>query len=501
MSKIVGIDLGTTFSALSYIDDAGRPVVVYNSDGQNITPSCIHEIEKNIFVVGESARKEWGVSKKSAAARFKREMGTTKTFKINNHEFTPTDLSTFVLKKLKQDSEKEIGEIAEASVTIPANFGHDAREATLLAAKNAGLNVKFIIDEPTAAALYYAYKKGTSLSGNYVVYDLGGGTFDISVIKVKNQNIEILASEGVPKLGGYDFDTELKKLVGKKFKEKTGKELKDFDYNENDAENDKKSLSKRDKIKVAVGKTNIEITRAEFEDSISSLLAQTEMLCETVIDNAKIKVQDIKEVFFAGGSTRIPAVISSVKKIFKKEPTSTVNVDEVVALGASLYAAFKNDGSLLSSAQKESVSKLSVDECTHNYFGTYIQTIDEENEKKVIINDVIIPRGKKIPVSVTKDYYTPSDKMESILCSVTESKEEERDIKFVKLIWEGKLKFNSQRPVNTKILVTFSFTENKTMKCEFLDEEQSVKKEIDLSFDSLHESKNTVEDIDKFLVE
>ena len=130
-----------------------------------------------------------------------------------------------------------------------------------------------------------------------------------------------------------------------------------------------------------------------------------------------------------------------------------------------------------------------------------IQTVDEENEKIKIVNDVIIPRGKKIPVSVTKDYYTPSDKMEGILCSVTESKEEERDIKFVKLIWEGKLKFNSQRPLNTKILVTFSFTENKTMKCEFLDEEQSVRKEIDLSFDSLHETKNTVEDIDKFLVE
>ena len=106
MSKIVGIDLGTTFSALSYIDDSGRPVVVYNEDGQNITPSCVHEIEKNTFVVGESARKEWGVSKKAAAARFKRDMGTTKTYKINNHEFSPTDLSTFVLKKLKQDSEK-----------------------------------------------------------------------------------------------------------------------------------------------------------------------------------------------------------------------------------------------------------------------------------------------------------------------------------------------------------------------------------------------------------
>ena len=501
MSKIVGIDLGTTFSALSYIDDSGRPVVVYNEDGQNITPSCVHEIEKNTFVVGESARKEWGVSKKAAAARFKRDMGTTKTSKINNHEFSPTDLSTFVLKKLKQDSEKEIGEIAEASVTIPANFGHDAREATLLAAKNAGLNVKFIIDEPTAAALYYAYKEGKSLSGHYVVYDLGGGTFDVSVIKVKNQNIEIVASEGVSKLGGYDFDTELKKLVAKKYKEKTGQQLQDDDYNENDAENDKKSLSKRDKIRVAVGKTNIEVTRLEFEESISSLLTQTEMLCETVLDTAKVKIKDIKEVFFAGGSTRIPAVVNSVKKIFKKEPISTVNVDEVVALGASLYAAFKNDGSLLSSIQKESVSKLSVDECTHNYFGTFVNTGLNEAGHIEIENDVIIARGKKIPISETKEFFTPYDDMDAITVSVTESKEDERDVKFVKTIWTGRLNFPEKRAAGSKILVTYSFTENKTMTCDFVDEQSSIKESIDLSFDSLHETKNSIEDINKFLVE
>ena len=130
-----------------------------------------------------------------------------------------------------------------------------------------------------------------------------------------------------------------------------------------------------------------------------------------------------------------------------------------------------------------------------------MQTNDEETGQILLVNDVIIPRGKKIPVSITKDYYTPLNDMESIICRVTESKEEEKDIKFVKLIWEGELEFNSKRPAGTKISVTFSFTENKTMNCEFLDEETSVKKEIDLSFDSLHEQKNTVEDIDKFLVE
>jgi len=498
MGKVVGIDLGTTFSALSYIDDTGRPTIVYNDDGQNITPSCVHEIEENTFVVGESARKEWGISKKSAAARFKRDMGTTKSYTINSHTFAPTDLSTFVLKKIKQDAEKEIGTISEASVTIPANFGHDAREATLLAAKNAGLNVKTIIDEPTAAAIYYAYKEGKALSGNYIVYDLGGGTFDVSVIKVKNKDIKVIASSGVSKLGGYDFDKALMELVKQKFKEKAKKELKVSDYNDNDAENDKKSLSKREKIKISVGRTNIEITRNEFTESISSLIAQTELLCETALDEAKIQIKDIKEVFLAGGSTRIPAILESIKKIFKKEPISTINVDEVVALGASLYTAYKSDGLNLSAVQKESINSLSVEECTHNYFGTEVIVPSERGHTKE--NHSIIPRGEKIPCSVTETLYSHHDNQEVLRCTVTESQDDERDLKFVKTIHEGKLKFPDKRPAGREILVTYSFTDNKTMKCEFEDVETQTKETFDLSFDGRHETTN-IQDIDKFLVE
>lgn len=496
---VIGIDLGTTNSCVATLE-GGQAVVIANSEGSRTTPSVVAFSKDGERLVGVTAKRQAVTNSQRTILSVKREMGTDWVQNIDDNEYTPQEVSAFILQKLKADAESYLGrEVTQAVITCPAYFTDAQRKATQDAGRIAGLEVLRIINEPTAAALAYGVDKDEDQT--ILVYDLGGGTFDVSVIKVKNQNIEIVASEGVSKLGGYDFDTELKKLVAKKFKEKTSQVLKDDEYNENDAENDKKSLSKRDKVRVSVGKTNIEITRVEFEESISSLIAQTEMLCETVLDNAKIKVQDIKAVFFAGGSTRIPAIVNSVKKIFKKEPISTVNVDEVVALGASLYAAFKNDGSLLTSTQKESVSKLSVDECTHNYFGTYMQTNDEETGQILLVNDVIIPRGKKIPVSITKDYYTPLNDMESITCRVTESKEEEKDIKFVKLIWEGQLEFNSKRPAGTKISVTFSFTENKTMNCEFLDEETSVKKEIDLSFDSLHEQKNTVEDIDKFLVE
>jgi molecular chaperone DnaK (HSP70) len=165
MSAVIGIDLGTTFSAVAVLDKTGRPQIVPNSYSQNLTPSCVtqeaHDSDR--LVVGEFARRQWGNAPETAAARFKRDMGTSTTYEINGRPFTPTQLSTLVLKKLYADAKSRVGPIAEAVVTIPANFAHEAREATLAAAKAAGLNVNYIINEPTAAALYYAFKHGTEM--------------------------------------------------------------------------------------------------------------------------------------------------------------------------------------------------------------------------------------------------------------------------------------------------------------------------------------------------
>lgn len=215
MNAFIGIDLGTTYSAVATIDKTGRPVIVHNSDGENITPSCVTETDRGVFEVGEYARRTWGNSPEKAAARFKRDMGTSATVRINARELTPSDLSSLVLKKLVKDAESQIGPIGEAVITIPANFSSEARDATMLAARNAGLNVNYIINEPTAAALYYAFKSGEELHGNYAVYDLGGGTFDISIIKVNGQDVDVLASNGVSKLGGDDFDKEIQNIVKK----------------------------------------------------------------------------------------------------------------------------------------------------------------------------------------------------------------------------------------------------------------------------------------------
>lgn len=249
MSSFIGIDLGTTFSAVAYIDATGRPTIVYNKEGHNITPSCVTETETGGMLVGEQARKTWGISPDKAAARFKRDMGTSIAHTINGSDFTPTQLSTFVLKKLVQEAEDSIGTISEAVVTIPANFSSEAREATMAAAKSAGLNVNYIINEPTAAALYYAFKNGTDLHGHYAVYDLGGGTFDVSIIHVNGQDVSVVATNGISKLGGNDFDAALKEIVAKKYKAATGEEMDPYDFTSNDAEEEKSLCLKRIKFR------------------------------------------------------------------------------------------------------------------------------------------------------------------------------------------------------------------------------------------------------------
>jgi len=301
----IGIDLGTTFSAVATIDKTGRPKILHNIDGINITPSCIMIGENKTVEVGEEARKGYGLDP-NVAARFKRQMGTNTIYKICGQEFTPTDLSAFVLKKLLQDSQDAIGDIKEAVVTIPANFSHEAREATLQAAITAGLNVKYIINEPTAAALYYAYNNDEELSGIYAVYDMGGGTFDISIIHINGQNIDVLSTNGVSRLGGDDFDEALQKIVQDKYKKITDEDLELHDYTKNEAEDEKKSLSKRDKVSAKVIRKFIDISREEFEESISALIAQSEMLCESSIHEADVSLSDIKGVLLVGGSTRMP---------------------------------------------------------------------------------------------------------------------------------------------------------------------------------------------------
>lgn len=500
MTSFIGIDLGTTYSAVATIDKTGRPIIVHNREGINITPSCVTETDdKGVFEVGEQARKTWGTAPDKAAARFKREMGTTEKQQINAHSFTPTELSTYVIKKLVKDAQSQIGNISEAVVTIPANFSNEAREATMSAAKAAGLNVRYIINEPTAAALYYAFKNGEDLHGNYAVYDLGGGTFDVSIIKVAGQNVEVLASNGVSKLGGDDFDHAIKKLVRKKYADLTGEDLDEDDFTINDAEEEKRALSNRKRVQVKVNKKIIEILRDEFEEAISTQVTQAEMLCESTIEEAGLCTADIRAVLLAGGSTRIPIVRESIQRVFNQEPVCSVNVDEVVALGAALYAAYKGDQSNLSETQKNSIQKIKVSESTSKCFGTISLAHDENRGQDNLTNSVLIHKGDKIPCSTTESFFTSHDGQTTVNCRLTESTAPESDPRFVKIIWEGDLELPAGRPKGQEIQVTFSYDDNQMMKCCFVDAATKRKTEVDLSMASSESAADN--QIDKFVVE
>ena len=254
MGSFIGIDLGTTFSVVAIIDEHGKPVIVADGDGETLTPSCVAWDEVNDkFEVGSEFARRTVYNDIVAGADdgnggfFKRDMGTSKTHSLNGKDYTPTDLSTMVLQELMSSRAKHIGEIDEVVVTVPANFANEAREATMEAARRAGLNVKYIINEPTAAALCYSFREDMNLEGVYAIYDMGGGTFDISIIRIKGKDVEVLTSNGIAKLGGIDFDQALKELAEEKYQDATGESLENLDYILLQAEVLKKELSKREK--------------------------------------------------------------------------------------------------------------------------------------------------------------------------------------------------------------------------------------------------------------
>ena len=501
MSSIVGIDLGTCNSAIAQLDKTGRPVIIANKDGGNITPSIVLFDEKGKrIVVGTIAKNNYGVDP-NIFGRFKQQMGKNKKYKAFGKEYSPTDLSTFVLKKLKDDAELNIGKITEAVVTTPANFANEAREATLSAAKAAGLKIKNIINEPTAAALYYAFSSEDGLSGIYAVYDLGGGTFDVSIVKVEGTDIEVLNSEGVAKLGGDDFDEILIKIVQKKYKKETGENLVAEDYTKNLAEDTKKTLSKKEKatVRITSTRTTIEVTRKEFEDAISTLIVQAEIACEIAFDDIDLTIDDIEQVILVGGSTRMPCIKRSVEKVFKKEPKTFGNPDEAVALGAALFVAYNADPSTLNPLQKKAISKVNLTDVATKFFGFKTMSNDSETAELGFINATLIKKGEKLPCSITKPFYTLSDGQTSVNLVVNESNVEESDIDFVRVIWEGNLELPGGRPKGQQIDVTFSYNENQTMKCSFLDVSSNNKTDIDLSVDN--EGSKSEIDINDFKVD
>jgi molecular chaperone DnaK len=356
MARAVGIDLGTTNSAVSVLE-GGEPTVIVNAEGFRTTPSIVAFTKDGEVLVGETAKRQAVTNVDRTIASVKRHMGTDWKFKVDDKNYTAQEISARILSKLKRDAETYLGEsVTDAVITVPAYFNDAERQATKEAGEIAGLNVLRIINEPTAAALAYGLDKGQQ-DELILVFDLGGGTFDVSLLEVGKDDdfstIQVRSTSGDNRLGGDDWDQRIVDHLVKKFKETTGVDVsKDkiaLQRLKEAAEQAKKELSQSTTANIQLpylsltenGPANLDetITRAQFEQLTSDLLERTKKPFNDVIKEAGVKVADIAHVVMVGGSTRMPAVTELVKQLTGgKEPNKAVNPDEVVAVGASLQA-------------------------------------------------------------------------------------------------------------------------------------------------------------------
>jgi molecular chaperone DnaK len=485
-ANIIGIDLGTTTTLVARFNEAGKPEITNNVDGNPITPSVIQVEDSGSVVIGSEAKKFLGTGTPGVFAEFKREMGTDKSWPAGGRNVTPVELSALLLKKVVADYAEQFGQPQSVVITWPANYRNEQREATKDAAKRAGLNVEYFIEEPTAAALYYA--TDTSLDGKYLVYDFGGGTFDVTLIEAHGNSIDVLYQDGVQQLGGKDLDNALLKIIGEKFRAKTGDEFDavDCNFDKLAIESNKHTLSSRPSVSIRLvsakhGPIAIDVSRDEFEAGISHLVSQAEMACENVLRCGKddpsehVKKSDIKEIFMAGGTSRVPAMQASVERLFGKKP-KVKNPDQAIAMGAAIYAAHKASNGTLNVLQARAVADVDVGLIAPHFFGTSVLSEDGSG----LFNDTVITKGTKLPCREERTYYTVSDNQMNVECDVTQSAIEERSPEFVSTIWEGSLKVPGGRPAGQPIKVIYAYDLNGTMQCSFEDVKTGVVNKVDL---------------------
>ncbi len=348
MSKIIGIDLGTTNSCVAVME-GGKPTVIANQEGARTTPSIVAFTKNGERLVGEPAKRQAVTNAEKTISSIKRDMGTDNGRKIDDKKYSPQQISAMILQKLKADAEGYLGEsVTEAVITVPAYFNDAQRQATKDAGKIAGLDVKRIINEPTAAAL--AYGLDNEKEQKIMVYDLGGGTFDVSIIEIGDGVIEVLATNGDTRLGGDDFDNRITQWMIDEFKKAEGVDLSGdkmaLQRLKEAAEKAKKELSSATTTNINLPfitanqdgpkHFDMNLTRAKFDELTHDLVERTAVPVQNAMKDAGLNNSDLGQVLLVGGSTRIPAVQDKVKQLTGKEPSKSLNPDECVAIGASI---------------------------------------------------------------------------------------------------------------------------------------------------------------------
>ena len=350
MSKVIGIDLGTTNSCVAVME-GGQPVVIANAEGIRTTPSVVAFTKNGDRLIGETAKRQAVTNSDRTILSIKRKMGTNYSVNIDGKQLSPQEISAMILQKLKKDAEDYLGTtITEAVITVPAYFNDAQRQATKDAGRIAGLNVKRIINEPTAAALSYGLDNNKNITQKVMVYDLGGGTFDVSIIEISNGVVEVLATSGDNHLGGDDIDNEITKYLIETFKQKEGVDLSNdklaIQRIKEAAEKAKKELSASLSTNINLPfictdnfgpkHLDINLSRINFEKIIANLVERTKIPVKNALSDAGLSFKNIDKVILVGGSTRIPIIQQTVKELSGYEPSKVLNPDECVALGAAI---------------------------------------------------------------------------------------------------------------------------------------------------------------------
>jgi len=456
MGYAIGIDLGSTFSVVSHVNENDQAEVIPNDLGERITPSVV-SFGDEIYVGQYAVDMEQHLPFSHTIRVVKRHMGTNKRFEINDKSYSPEEISSYILKYLKSCAERYLGvEVTEAVITVPAYFNNDQRQSTKTAGELAGLKVLRIINEPTAASLAYGLDKKNDAT--ILVYDLGGGTFDVTLLKLMDGvDFHVQSTSGNTSLGGVDFDHALGKIIA-------NKALQEVDpiYLRNISEKAKKMLSHMTVANVIVEKNTIKIAREEFEDAIKPYIDKTMVCVNDALRDANIKTDGVDEVVFVGGSTRIPLVEKVIQEKFGKKPNKSINPDEAVSVGAAIQA------SVLSGKSSKEVYLLDV---TPLSLGV---------ETQGGIMSVLIPRNSFVPKVVTEVFTTAFDNQKSVDVKIFQG---ERPKSIDNLcLGEFKLDGIEEKPRGLpKIEVTFTIDVNGILSVKAQDMDTGVQKDIEIT--------------------